>query len=458
MANPLTWIKQSVFSRKSDKKRPKRTIRKTIRRMMLLLAALIALLYTAIVFRFYSVGLDDSIIVTFVFEARTFSQQYEATPEDKRVIPSTPTRPGYIGWENVPSDLQALFPQANHKVDELITYSNLDQQSDHHQGTVVFLFISELTSGERLYLFSIFDLSLITDDEFEAFEDKLNFTLPLGLALLALALIIATLLSRRISQSTNNLAQWADQLTLNDISSPRPALGFYELDRVADRLQESVQRIGALLTKEHVFLRNASHELRTPIAVSRANLEILTKIGIEPHQEIPIERIRRANLAMQNLTETLLWLSRDHHRVLASSPVKLAEQVSQQCKDLHYLLEGKDVKVELELAKSPTIIELPSTALQIVLHNLIRNAFQYTDDGVVRISQHGSIVRVDNENNSPQQGEHPDSIGLGLQLVSQICDRLNWTLELNPSPFGIDATLTLPSSPSSMDSEDPHQE
>ncbi|MEB3733551.1 histidine kinase dimerization/phospho-acceptor domain-containing protein [Halopseudomonas pachastrellae] len=60
--------------------------------------------------------------------------------------------------------------------------------------------------------------------------------------------------------------------------------------------------------------RFTSHELRTPISVIRANVELLERLRaqsrIDPAMEQQaLDRIDRASLTMQHLTETLLWLA-----------------------------------------------------------------------------------------------------------------------------------------------------
>lgn len=420
----------------------KHTIRRTLQRIMLLLAALIIVLYTANVFRFYNTGLDDGLHASFRMEARKFVELYEANPNI--FPPSTPTRPGYLSWQQVPEELRQKFPKVEHSPFQVLEHKQVESEHNWRNGILTFMYSHPIAEGQTLYLFSIFEMSRFSDEEIEAFDNKLNFTLPLGLTFLIIAFLAASFTGRRIAQSTDDLADWADSLTLDEIDNERPELRYSELNRVADRLHESFHRIGTLLAKEHFFLRNASHELRTPISIARANLELLSKMGVDERQKAPLERLFRANHTMQNLTETLLWLSRDQNKTPLSVSVSLTEQVEQQHKDLNYLLQGKEVQVNFQLPEQANTLNLPITALQIVLHNLLRNAYQHTEEGQVDIIQHANQIRISNKNNHPNNSEHPDSIGLGLQLISQICERLEWQLELKPSNNGIDALLTLP--------------
>ncbi len=99
------------------------------------------------------------------------------------------------------------------------------------------------------------------------------------------------------------------------------------------------------LDREQEFLSYASHELRTPIAVTRTNSELLSKmmtVNNSPEKQIEVvERIKRASITMTDLTETLLWLNRSEGKSLVTENVQLGELTEQLVHDLDYLLEGK---------------------------------------------------------------------------------------------------------------------
>ncbi len=63
------------------------------------------------------------------------------------------------------------------------------------------------------------------------------------------------------------LADWADSLKAEDINKPIPDFEFEEINRIARHQQSSFTKITQLIEKEKSFLRHASHELRTPIAL-----------------------------------------------------------------------------------------------------------------------------------------------------------------------------------------------
>ncbi|HUA40213.1 MAG TPA: HAMP domain-containing sensor histidine kinase [Streptosporangiaceae bacterium] len=96
-----------------------------------------------------------------------------------------------------------------------------------------------------------------------------------GVALVAvgLAVVLGLLYSRTITRPLEELAAAADRLGSGDSSPLGRRYGIQELDRVAEGLDGSVQRINDLLSAERDFAVDASHQLRTPLTALSMRLE-----------------------------------------------------------------------------------------------------------------------------------------------------------------------------------------
>ena len=85
---------------------------------------------------------------------------------------------------------------------------------------------------------------------------------------------------------------------------------------------------------------------------------------------------------MSDLTDTLLWLSRNESQNSELEQVNLHEKITTLFNDLNYLLNGKQVNVQLNTDSQAATINTEATACHIVLANLIRNAYQHTQSGI----------------------------------------------------------------------------
>lgn len=255
--------------------------------------------------------------------------------------------------------------------------------------------------------------------------------------LLAISVLIATvlggailLLVRRVSRPVASLGQWARSLNSDNLNKPPPDFSYPELNDLAGLIRTSLSSVQESLDREHRFLHYASHELRTPITIIRNNIELLHKIKETQdsvcinQQEKVIDRIDRASLNMQYLTETLLWLSRKEMESLPGRDIQLDRMLEEMVEEMDYLLDRKEV--ELTLDTSPCTVFLPEFPVRIVLGNLVRNAFQHTWDGCISIRQESNRVVATNPQSPAGKVQNDLGFGLGLQLTAQLTKKLEW--------------------------------
>jgi signal transduction histidine kinase len=137
-----------------------------------------------------------------------------------------------------------------------------------------------------------------------------------------------------------------------------------------------------------------------------------------------MDRIDRASLNMQYLTETLLWLSRQEMQTLPCKVLELDKLLEELVDEMSYLLDRKEVSLQVDT--TPCTTQLPEFPVRIVLGNLIRNAFQHTWEGCISIKQEGSTVIVFNPQSPAGVEQHELGFGLGLQLTIRLTDKLGW--------------------------------
>src|SRR5262249_55893453 len=95
----------------------------------------------------------------------------------------------------------------------------------------------------------------------------------LGLALLALGLLLADRLGRRLVDAVTGLAGTADRLAGGDLDARATEDGPRELRRVGRELNRLADRIGELLHAEREEVADLAHRLRTPVTALRLDAE-----------------------------------------------------------------------------------------------------------------------------------------------------------------------------------------
>ena len=273
----------------------------------------------------------------------------------------------------------------------------------------------------------------------------------LGLVVATIFTSILLLMMRSVTKPVESLIHWARGLNQENLEEAPPSFRFKELDVLARLVRQSLIKVREGLNREHHFLRHASHELRTPIAVVGNNIELLKKIKAKEDTHLSedesakisikkdeiVNRIERASLTMKNLTETLLWLSREEQIELPSENVELSDLLLQLKEDHHYLLRDKNITTAI--TTTPCTLNVPRTACRIILSNLIRNAYVHTQEGEVVIEQNNETVCIINtyvaDNKSVNSEEFSAKLvneelgfGLGLKLTEQLIEKFNWTI------------------------------
>jgi signal transduction histidine kinase len=125
------------------------------------------------------------------------------------------------------------------------------------------------------YSTSDFNVEVIADDSYVA-GNIIRALLLIGLvaaAAVGIAVVLGLAYARRLLRPLEELAAAADRLGSGDSSPLGRRYGIQELDRVAEGLDGSVQRINDLIAAERDFAIDASHQLRTPLTALSMRLE-----------------------------------------------------------------------------------------------------------------------------------------------------------------------------------------
>ncbi|MQS75973.1 sensor histidine kinase [Companilactobacillus halodurans] len=243
----------------------------------------------------------------------------------------------------------------------------------------------------------------------------------------------------------------ADQPTLQVPKSPQ------EISELGHVFNELLKTQNKRLQRERDFVSNASHELKTPIAAIRGNINLIKRHGDKHPDVIPesLGFIDEESLRMQNLIKNLLDLSRADRAELILKDVdfsKLAQNIGTQYQ--------KTIAQHLKLEIEPNLhISGNDDTLKQIIVALLDNANKYSSedkpitlslkevDGKARLDiadlgigipdDQKSLIfqrfyRVDVSHSTEIKGS-----GLGLSIVSQLVKLNNGTIEvLDNQPCG----------------------
>ena len=265
------------------------------------------------------------------------------------------------------------------------------------------------------------------------------------LLVVALGLWVGWMTSRKVIAPVAHLADQVDR-SGPDTLPTNLSQNFTndEVGVLARALEQAMQRVESFVEREHQFTRDVSHELRTPVTVVKGAVELLkAKLQLkEPLISRPLARIERSVVNMENIIETLLWLSREDAAFDQKEPFAVVPLARDTIEQNRSLIAEKTVEIEF-IAESDPQLKVPAALFQIALTNLIRNAIQYTASGKISVtvtrdriivSDTGSGIAKNNLNFITQphvRGDSSQGFGLGLSIVQRLCVRFDWDLKIN---------------------------
>jgi len=394
----------------------------------LLLGIVLIIGYSVLSRHFFVLGMDSIVSANMEKSAET----YLVTVADKERQHLNEFSGYHISrsWTQQPRVVQQIFNPRSQSQDQLYKHR---EGSWFGRPDKIYFMIELDINGERLFISKIATAADGSELVGRNIHESRKLLFILSIVITLSLLLVIGLLLRRISQPVSQLTHWTHHLTPEQLRQTPPDFSYPELNEMATIIQQSLSSVHDSLAREQKFLRFTSHELRTPISVVRNNVELIKKLQQTQKLDLPvkyseiIERIDRASLTMQHLSETLLWLSRDNNENLAQQAFQLDCQIKQLVDEMTYLLNNKTVTVILKL--SPYEITASQVASRIVLGNLIRNAFQHTWQGEVIIRQHAGQISIENhceQFDSVNENSGEQGFGLGLQLTEQLCAKLHW--------------------------------
>lgn len=278
-------------------------------------------------------------------------------------------------------------------------------------------------------------------------------------AVIAFGIAALVMVRRRFAQPMRQLTASIDRFSRRDYATPVPGTESPdELGSMANALE--ALRKGALEAERlqltmNRFTSDASHQMRTPLAILRSHLAVLESMMDSTHPgHASLVDLREAADRLQRLLIQLLSLARaEAARFEESESADLTEVVADTARE--HVPQAKEAGVDLQFEShgGPAPSRLSRIVIHEILSNLIDNAIRYNKPGgrvTVRFRHEsdGAIV-LEVADNGPgiPEGEWPRTLtrfyrmprdqgrsgsGLGLAIVESLVSSLGGTLTRSP--------------------------
>jgi heavy metal sensor kinase len=240
-----------------------------------------------------------------------------------------------------------------------------------------------------------------------------------GAVTLAIAIVGGWLVAGRALAPIKRISRTARAMSDGDLNARiEVARTDSELEQVASALNEAFDRLRLAVEQERRFIADASHELRTPISVLRAETEwALDRERSTQQYKDALSVGLRAALRMQDVVERLLALVRaDASRDIQDpAPVAMGTLIENVASWLAPMAQARNV--QLSVVGDPFSVSGDAEQLREALNNVIANAILYNKPGgsvTVSARHFGSIARIEVADTG---------IGIPADAVPRVFDR-----------------------------------
>ena len=231
-----------------------------------------------------------------------------------------------------------------------------------------------------------------------------------------------------------------------------------ELNQLSTSYNKMLERLSSAFEVQRQFTANAAHELRTPLAVMQAELDLYNSIDHPTNDESAKETIKMVteqNERLSKMVKTLLDMS-ELQTVSRDDKILLAALVEEVLADLEPLAKEKNIKL-VDESKEVTM-QGSDILIYRLVYNLVENAIKYNKQNgtvtvkVSELNKHIYLSVTDTGNGIPQElrervfepffrldksrSRALGGVGLGLALVHEIVKVHDGSITIKDNPEG----------------------
>ncbi|PRR78677.1 sensor histidine kinase [Clostridium luticellarii] len=292
------------------------------------------------------------------------------------------------------------------------------------------------------------------DNEYDFLKILFFFMAAADLFGIILSILLGYVISKKMLNPIDSITKTAEEISINnlkeriDIQGPND-----ELKRLAGTLNDMIDRLQGSFNRQVQFVSDASHELRTPIAIIQGYASLLDRWGKDDREalEKSIEAIKSESHNMGKLVEKLLFLARGDNK---------SQKIEKNRFHLNKLIDEVIEETRL-IDKNHIISNTNNENIQVVadyklIKQLVRiivdNSVKFTaengkiDISSIKFGKYINIVVSDTGIGIPQseipkifdrfycvdksRSKDIGGSGLGLSIAKQIVDTYNGTVDV----------------------------
>lgn len=279
------------------------------------------------------------------------------------------------------------------------------------------------------------------------------FRLYLGLVVASVVLIGSLAFVFIIKRTLKPLNKLEEKIGRVDIENPDSFSenlvvvdGPTEIKELSEKFDDLIQRIYKDYKKQKEFSSNVAHELRTPIAIMQAQVDVFREKNTDENNLDFIETMDSNIKRLKKLIDSVLLLSKRNK--LKISSVNLDNMIDEILFDLDDFASKKNISLDYHY--SNISIDSDDVLIQRLIFNIIENAIKYTEEGglvdvnvsqndketVIRISDTGIGISDEKKEEifdlfyQVDDSRNKEGFGIGLSLSKDIAETLGARIEV----------------------------
>ncbi len=282
--------------------------------------------------------------------------------------------------------------------------------------------------------------------------------------LVAVIVLVAVVVVQRATRPVRRLSDELQARAEGDLTPIAAADAPRELLPLVDATNHVMSRLQHLLDNQKRFVRDTSHQLRTPLAVLKTQVQSALRGDVEPRQALQEinETVERATV----LANQMLSLAKVEQ--LRQQPDAAVNDLAQTTREVALELSAliADKELDFEITTEPAPVRSHEWMLRELTRNLLHNAIKHSPAAgalSVRVVADSTSVALTLSDSGPgipaelrnrlfqpfSAGNAQSGSGLGLAICQEIVRALGGTIHLDNREVhgrieGLDTTVRLP--------------